>query len=272
MRLSLSEISTVNASFAEDVDAYAAAGFEGIGLWEFKLPENDSENRSRLREAGLDVANAAPAVPSILQLRIPGVEGPPDPGERIEAICAGIRRLAAYEPTAVYCLTGPAGELPDSDARHIVVEGLRAAAAAAREAGVRFGLEPIHATQREVATLVTSVPEAVELLDEAGLDDVGILLDTYNVGETPTVLDDVARWADRIVGVQVADAPADPAQTGRVLPGQGATPTREIVAALLRAGWEGFLDVEIFSTQDDFWGLPVDEAARRAHQAARALL
>ena len=44
MNLSLSAISTVSASFAEDVEAYAAAGFDAIGLWEFKLPADDSAN------------------------------------------------------------------------------------------------------------------------------------------------------------------------------------------------------------------------------------
>jgi hypothetical protein len=43
------------------------------------------------------------------------------------------------------------------------------------------------------------------------------------------------------------------------------------VQALRRAGWCGYLDVEVFSTPDRFWGLPVDEAARRAHAAATAL-
>ena len=53
MRLSLSEISTVNASFAQDVAAYAAAGFDGIGIWEMKLPEDDAANLAMLRGAGL---------------------------------------------------------------------------------------------------------------------------------------------------------------------------------------------------------------------------
>src|SRR4029078_2673476 len=35
--LSLSEISTVGASFEEDVRAYAAAGFDGIGIWEEEI-------------------------------------------------------------------------------------------------------------------------------------------------------------------------------------------------------------------------------------------
>ena len=44
MKRSLSAISTVNASFAEDVAAYANAGFDAIGLWEFKLPHEDAAN------------------------------------------------------------------------------------------------------------------------------------------------------------------------------------------------------------------------------------
>ena len=96
MKLSLSEISTVGASFAEDVAAYAAAGFDGIGIWEFKLPDDDGANVEALRKAGLGVANCVPAVPSILPLRLPGMEGPPDARERIDALCASMRRLAAY--------------------------------------------------------------------------------------------------------------------------------------------------------------------------------
>jgi len=110
MRLALSEISTVNASFAEDVVAYAAAGFDAIGIWELKLPADDAGNLAMLREAGLGVANCIPAVPSILQLRIPGLEGPPDPDERTRALCASVRRFSAYDPDSVLCLTGPIGD------------------------------------------------------------------------------------------------------------------------------------------------------------------
>ena len=43
MTLSLSEISTVGASFEEDVRAYAAAGFDGIGIWEMKLGDDEAD-------------------------------------------------------------------------------------------------------------------------------------------------------------------------------------------------------------------------------------
>ena len=72
------------------------------------------------------------------------------------------------------------------------------------------------------------------------------------------------------VGVHVSDWPSH-GRSDRVLPGQGVTPTREAVQALTAAGQCGSLDVEIFSTPDGFWALPVEEAARRARAALWAL-
>jgi sugar phosphate isomerase/epimerase len=180
-------------------------------------------------------------------------------------------RFAEFTPAAVICLTGPVGRFGEAEARRIVIEGLQAAAEAAAACGVQFALEPIHRSERETFSFVHSIPEALELLDEAGLDDVGVLVDTYHVGDTDSVPADLERHTARIVGLHVADHPAEGSE-GRALPGEGVTPTRELVQTLRGAGWDGWLDVEIFSTPDGFWGLPPDEAARRAYAAAERLL
>jgi len=269
MKLSLSEISTPNASFEDDVRVYAAAGFDAIGIWEFKLPEDDAANRALLREAGLAVASCVPAVPSILPIFLPGMEKPSDPSERVAALVASVRRLAAYEPECVVCLTGAAGDFEPARARALVVDGLREVAAAAKEAGVRLGLEPATPRQRDSVSFVNSVADALALLEEAGLADVGIMADTYNLWpERPEALVAVA---ERITGLHVADDPGGELQH-RVLPGEGGRNSAAQVRALVSAGWQGYLDVEIFSTPDRFWALPTDEAARRAHEAVRALL
>jgi sugar phosphate isomerase/epimerase len=272
MRLALSEISTVNATFAEDVAAYAAAGFDAIGIWEFKLPAGDESNLALLREHGLAVANCVPAVPTILQLGIPGMEGPADPKERINALCTSVRRLAAYEPESVLCLTGPRGSRTPGEACDIVVEGLGYVAAAADAAGVALALEPAHPTQRETTSFVTSIEDAVALLHDAGLEQVSLLLDVYHLWDDPAIWDLIARASYRIAGAHLSDWPAEPDRTDRVLPGQGVGRTREIVDALALSGWDGSLDVEIFSEPDRFWALPVEEAAGRAYAAATALL
>jgi len=83
-------------------------------------------------------------------------------------------------------------------------------------------------------------------------------------------LSSLAANPGRVSGMHVAGRPGD--ATGRTLPGEAGPREQELVDALRAAGWEGSLDVEIFSTPDGFWGLPVDEAARRAHAAASRLL
>ena len=81
MKLSISQITTVTQSFADDLDAYRAAGADGIGIWEMKLTDDSLE---QFRASGLEAAAAVPEVPSILPL--PLMEGPADPAERVEAI------------------------------------------------------------------------------------------------------------------------------------------------------------------------------------------
>jgi sugar phosphate isomerase/epimerase len=268
--LSLSEISTVGASFAEDVEAYAAAGFDAIGIWEFKLPADDEANLALLAQHGLSVSVCVPEVPSVLPLAIAGMEGPSDVSERIAAMEASVRRFAAFEPECVACLAGPLGDRTLAEGTDMVVGALQRLGAVAREAGAWVGFEPVHRTQRDTAGFVNSLAEADAMLALAGAPQVGILFDTYHVWDDPEVLPWIEANVSRIVGVHVSDWPALD-RTDRVLPTEGISHTLELVAALVLAGWDGALDVEIFSTLELFWGLPVDEAARRAYAAAAPL-
>jgi len=269
--LSLSEISTIGATFEEDVVAYAAAGFDAIGLWEFKLPPDDAANIALLREHGLRVSVCVPTVPSVLQLAIPGMEGPADPAERVASLERSAARFAAYEPACVACLSWPLGGRSPEEGTRILVEGLRTVAAAALAAGVRVGFEPVHGSQHDAAGFVNALADADAVLASVAAPELGILFDTYHVWDDPDVMPWIAANAARIVGVHVSDWPASD-RGDRVLPGEGISRTRELVDALAAAGWDGALDVEIFSTPELFWSLPAAEAARRAYAAASALI
>ena len=181
-----------------DLRAYAAAGVDGIGIWEIKLPEGgDDQAHEQLEASGLGRAAAVPAVPSILPL--PLMEGPADPRERIDAICASVHRLARFEPSSVVCLTGP------GDDRDTVVEGLRTIGDEAARAGVRIGLEPINRVGGEDWTSISSLQEAAELLDDADRPALGIQFDSWHVWNTADVVDEIERHAHRFVGVHIAD-------------------------------------------------------------------
>jgi sugar phosphate isomerase/epimerase len=265
--LSLSEISTPSASFRDDLRAYAAAGFEGIGIWEMKLGANDEANLEAVRASGLSVTNCVPLVPSILPNTV--IEGPEGVETRIESLCASVRRFVPFEPDCVLCLTGPAGERTDEEARGLAIDGLRRIAAVADEVGVRLGLEPIHASERDSLSLITSIPEALELLDEARLPKVGIMVDLWHLRDTPDIERHLADNVDRITGVHVAEW-FDGDRGDRALPGEGVSRTTELMIVLRDAGWKGAWDVEVFgdtAQPDSLWSLDVDEAARRAYAA-----
>jgi sugar phosphate isomerase/epimerase len=259
VRISISEITTVGLTFAQDLDAYRAAGASGIGIWETKLADDSLE---RFRAAGLEAAAAVPAVPSILPL--PLMEGPEDPAERVEAIRAGIRRLAPFEPACVLFLTGPGVD------RATIVEGIRAIAEEGRRSGVRVALEPI---QREFAhfwTVVSSLGEAAELIEEADAN-VGLLYDVWHLWNQP--LAELERFRDRILGVHVADWREPTRNTNdRVLPGDGTVEYGPILDALR---WDGLFDLEIFSDPDlpgSLWRGDAHELARRGVERMREAL
>ena len=266
MTLSLSEISTVGASFEEDLRAYAAAGFDGIGIWEMKLGDDEAD-LAAFRASGLRATNCVPAVPSILPNTV--IEGPEDVDTRIASLCASMHRFAQFEPDCVLCLTGPAGTRGELEARQLVIDGLRRIAAAADNAGVRLGLEPIHASQRDDLTLITTIPETLALLDEAGLPDVGIMVDLWHVGDTDGIERHLSENVGRITGVHAAEWHGGD-RSDRALPD---VRCGELMRVLHDAGWRGAWDVEIFGDPerpDSLWSLGVDEAARRAYAAIAA--
>jgi sugar phosphate isomerase/epimerase len=198
------------------------------------------------------------------------MEGPSNPQERIDAICASVHRLAKFRPGGIVCLTGP------GDDRDTVVAGLRTIGDEAERAGVRVGLEPINQLGGEDWTFISSLGEAVKVLDEADHPAIGIQFDTWHIWNTPNVLDEIARHVDRFVGVHVADW-REPTRkwADRVLPGEGVGELPRLVGALDAAGWNGYYDVEIFSDNgsfgdawpDSLWDVPADELVGRAKEA-----
>jgi sugar phosphate isomerase/epimerase len=251
------------------VRTYATAGADAIGVWELKLPDRgDAEALELLAGSGLGSAAAIPVIPSILPL--PLMDGPNEPQARIQAICASVHRLAPFRPSGIVCLTGPGED------RDTVVQGLRVIGDEARRAGVRIGLEPVNRIGGEDWTMISSLAEAVELLDDADHPALGIQFDTWHLWNTPNVVEEIAEHVHRLVGVHVADW-REPTRSwaDRVLPGDGKADLPALLGALEAAGWDGYYDVEIFSDNgsfgnawpDSLWDEPAEKLALAAMDA-----
>jgi sugar phosphate isomerase/epimerase len=244
-RVSVSQVSTLAASFAEDIRAYAGAGLDGIGVWELKLGDGpDDDAVALLRESGLGSATAVPAVPSINPL--PLLPGPSDPRERIDSILRSLHRLAAFEPAAILCFTGPGD-------RDTAIRGLREVVAEAEALNVRIALEPFEAEGIESWSVLNTLGEAAAVVDEIGSPALGIQFDLWHLWNTADLFDEIERHARLIAGVHVSDR-REPTRgwADRVLPGDGVAGVPAILGALDRAGWDGFYDIEVFSDNGTF--------------------
>ncbi|MFL5915802.1 MAG: sugar phosphate isomerase/epimerase family protein [Gaiellaceae bacterium] len=263
-RFSISQVSTLAASFTDDLHAYAAAGVDGIGIWELKLGDS---SLAEFRASGLGSATAVPAVPSVHPL--PLLPGPDTVRARVDALLRSLEVLAPYEPAAILCLTGP-GE------RAAAVHGVREIAREAERLGLRLAVEPFQREGIESWSILNTLGDAAAFVDEVGSDAVGIQFDVWHLWNSADVLDEIPRYAHLIAGVHVNDW-REPTRgwVDRVLPGEGVADLPAILGVLEDVGWEGFYDLEIFSDNgtfgsaypDSLWDLDAAELARRGREA-----
>jgi sugar phosphate isomerase/epimerase len=275
---SIGEYTTPGLSFAQDLDAYRKGGADGIGIDAgLKLGGREqatAEDLKILRASALKATFVFPPVPSVLPMTLIAL-GAGDPATRIEAMCRSVRGLVALEPISFVCVTGPRGGLELEHARELAVAGLRKVARAAADVGATIAIEPMHASIAADYSWITSIPDAVALLDDIGEPNTGIMFDVWHLWDTPDVLGEIRRHSHRFVGVHVDDW-RDPTRNwcDRVLPGDGIADLAGILGALDESGYRGWYELEIFSDDgrfgndyaDSLWKLDPVELVRSGRE------
>lgn len=120
------------------------------------------------------------------------------------------------------------------------------------DVGTRVGLEPV-----AVAYLRTPA-QALEVIDAAGADNGGLILDTWHIVRAGVPYDELRSIPkEKIVSVEIIDGEAEPvvdlATDGcdhRRLCGEGAFRVTEFAAAVLDTGYAGQVGVENLSEQN----------------------
>ena len=277
--LSIAEYTTPGLTFAQDLEAYRTAGADGIGIDAgLKLggaERADPVHLALLRESGLKTAFLFPPVPSVLPMTVMAL-GEDAPAARIESMCRSVRGLAPFEPISFACATGPQGRYELERARELAVDGLRLVARAAADVGASVAIEPMHTSIAADYSWITNIPDAVELLDEIGEPNTGIMFDVWHLWDTPDLLAEIRAHAHRILGVHVDDW-RDPTRNwcDRTLPGEGLADLPGILGALDEGGYDGWYELEIFSDDgrfgndyaDSLWKLDPLELVRSGREA-----
>lgn len=145
------------------------------------------------------------------------------------------------------------------------------------EHGHSFGLEwvaPYH-TRAGKNEVVWRMTELLEIEDEIGEPNLGLLVDSYhwfNASQTAAEL--AAVPVEKVVHVHLNDAPDRPLEEQqdmeRLTPGEGIIDLHGFLGALKKMGYRDFLGVEIFNAE--LKQLPAEISATRVKKACDKLL
>lgn len=242
-RIAISEVTTAEWGFREDVEHYGATdGVEGIGVWRDKLGAFDGDAgdaAALVEDAGLDVCSLIFA------------GGFTDASAFDEQIADGkqaVEDAATLGAPVLMLLAGPRLGVGVEEGDQLVRDAVEALAPAARAAGIKLALEPLHPVDATRYSTVVTIDQALDIVE--GIDGAGIMYDTWNTWWDPRVWSGIERAGENIAAVHVADwlHPND-SPRDRAVPGDGEAPLTDLLAAVEDAGYEGWYEVELFTEQ-----------------------
>jgi sugar phosphate isomerase/epimerase len=164
-----------------------------------------------------------------------------------------------------------------AETRRLAVSRFGEIASVLAPRGIRLGLEWVgpKTSRASGQEFIYRMDQLLELIDEIGQPNVGLLVDSFHWFTAGHTAEDLAALEDdQIVHVHINDAPDKPRDEQidmqRLLPGEGVIDLPGFLRALREVGYSGYMGVETFS--DDLKALPPEEAARRAKVAVDSVL
>ncbi len=263
----ISQFTTWPWPFERDLQEYPAAGATAIEVCEFKLDRGDyAPQLQAIAQAGLRVSSVQTTLHAIFPDSL--APAPFDPARRIEHIAAAMTRIAPHVPagTPFVVITGAA---PWGDCDLVfrtMLEALPTLADHAASLGVRLAFEPLNPVLFHTDTSLWGLDAALDLIERVDHPNLGVCLDSWNVFQTPNLIETIERARGKIFVVQLSDWQRPRANADRRNIGEGIIPTAEIIAAARRAGYDGAYVLEIFSEEslpDSLWRGDIASHLRR---------
>jgi sugar phosphate isomerase/epimerase len=167
--------------------------------------------------------------------------------------------------------------IPNAEQRKIYLDRLRAICDLLARNHVRLAIEfvsPVHLRKLHPHEFIYRMDEMLELAKDAG-SNAGVMLDSWHWHHAGgTTADIIAGGKDRIVHVQVADAPKLPPEQikdgERLLPGEGIIDFNAFFAALKKIGYTGGVSPEVFGR--GLKDMPPEQGAKLGLQTTTSVM
>jgi sugar phosphate isomerase/epimerase len=267
-RLSLNQATVKHLGLKETVALCVRHDIPAIGLWRDRVAETGlAEAAAAVRAAGLQVSSLCRG----------GFFTQADPDGRRAARADNLAAIAEAAELGTDTLVLVCGGLVPGQrdlgvARRLVADAIGELVPEAQRLGVRLGIEALHPMFCADRCVISSLGEAVDLALRFPADAVGVVVDTYHVWWDARLADQIARAGRRIVSYQVCDwvlpLPRD-TLLGRGHVGDGVIDFAPITAGVTAAGYDGYVEVEIFNAE--VWDAPPDRTAATVRERFAAV-
>ena len=267
-RLSLNQATVKHLGLKEAVALCVRHDIPAIGLWRDRVAETGlAEAAAAVRAAGLQVSSLCRG----------GFFTQADPDGRRAARADNLAAIAEAAELGTDTLVLVCGGLVPGQrdlglARRMVADAIGELVPEAQRLGVRLGIEALHPMFCADRCVISSLGEAVDLALRFPADAVGVVVDTYHIWWDARLADQIARAGRRIVSYQVCDwvlpLPRD-TLLGRGHVGDGVIDFAPITAGVTAAGYDGYVEVEIFNAE--VWDAPPDRTAATVRERFAAV-
>jgi sugar phosphate isomerase/epimerase len=244
----------------EAVEACARLGITAVDPWRDQVAAIGLDASVRaIKDAGMEVSGYCRG----------GMFPAADQAGRQAAIDDNRRAIDEASALGAECLVLVVGGLPKGSrdiagARRMVEDGIAAILPYARAHNMLLAIEPLHPMYAADRACVNTLAQALDLCEALG-DGIGVAIDTYHVWWDPDLEAQVARAgsANRILAYHICDwlVPTRDLLLDRGMMGDGVIDLPRIGAMIEKAGYNGYIEVEIFSAAD-WWKRPGEEVLR----------
>jgi sugar phosphate isomerase/epimerase len=262
-RLCIHTMTTKPLALPAAVRAYHDAGSAGITVWRDALtPLGIKESARVLGESGLKVV-------SLCRGGFFPAAGETDRQTALDDNRRAIDEARAIGAPLLVLVCGAVPGIGLAQARGQIADGIAAVVPHAAQAGVKLGIEPLHPMYADNRSAISTLSQANDLVEKLASPQVGVTIDVYHVWWDDRLESQIARAgrAKSIFSYHVCDwlTPTRDLLLDRGLMGRGCIPLRQIRAWVEAAGFNGMIEVEIFS--NELWNTDQIELLKRIRSA-----
>ena len=250
-RLCIHTITTKPWSIDEAANHYSLYGVKGITVWRDTLTgRNIRQTGEMLRSKGL----------SVVSLCRGGFFPAADKQKRAASVDDNRRAIEeAYELgtnlIVLVCGADPSQSLEES--RKQIFDGISSVLPEAKAAGVKLAIEPLHPMYADTRSAINTLAQANDMAEALNHLSVGVAVDVYHLWWDPALENEIERCGrnNNLLSFHICDwkSPTLDMLNDRGLMGKGCIPIRKIRSWVERTGFNGFIEVEIFS--NTYWKL-----------------